>query len=60
MRYIYGAFIASLLLIASYVYGPSLLGRLLSRGDSTEWQDVAKSPQYRYWNGGVPVAQNPR
>lgn len=52
MKILTGMFIASILLIASYVWGPSLLGRLLSRGDSTDWQDVCKAPEYRYFNGG--------
>ena len=52
MRVLTGAFIASLVLISLHVWGPSLLSWLLSQGDTTDWGDVCKQPDYRYFNGG--------
>ena len=47
MRYIIGAFIASILVIASYTHGPKLLGKILDRGNETVWGDKPKQPEYR-------------
>lgn len=54
IRFMWGMFTASLILIAAYTHGPGLLEKLFNRGDQSEWGDVCKSPEYRYFNGGKP------
>lgn len=44
-----GALLASLAVIALYVYTPRIAVKVLARGDENEWGDECKQPTYRYY-----------
>lgn len=54
IRFVWGMFTASLLLLAWHVKLQYVFYDLFNRGDKTEYGDVCKSPEYRYFNGGKP------